>query len=803
MTQSNELRKAQGLIQQQQWIPAAQTCENIIRAQPGNIEAAYLLSIAYLNQGKTNPAKAMLEKITQVQPGNLAAKNMLAIAYAQSGEFGRAAMLGQEQLKQQPNNQALKQQVAYFLFQAGEMAKAIQLNKELLISDPENAEILGNITAALIRSGEFNEAEAFAIRATKSAPMIGTHYLQLGLIQLARRAYAQAELSFRSALSKTGGAPLPDVLNGLGMALYRQGKLREARDVYADLLRQSPHFIAALAQYGQVLYELGEFDGALNILPRAIAAHPDNIQLRLNLARVLLDRNRTIEARSVLDELEGKAPTADLLSLIGAIELALRHYPEALNYFEQALAQAPDHIEARLGYLSTTRHICAFEQFDREIARFLPDFRANPAIPVAPFLFISFPGTTAEDHLEAANRQAQTLRNALATQPPLAETNQQEPCEKIRVAFLTNDFRQHAAAYLMVEMLEHLDHTQFEWHAFSWGQASAEDTMRPRIEAALDQFHDISNLSDHDAAQLIKDQSIDVLIDLKGTTQGCRPLITARHPAKKQINWLGFPGSMGQGIAEYIIVDPIICPLGSEHQFAETVLRMPNWYMPSPLKPKVSRRKARTRYGLPAEGIVFGCFNQSYKITSDVFMLWCQILKAVPDSVLWLLNDNPYATANLKSAASAQGIEADRLIFADFTPHADNLARLAHMDIMLDTFYYNGHTTASDALSRGVPVITKIGTTFPSRAAASLLHASKLTELVCSNNEEYLQKAIGLAQQPEEIAKLRAFIKKNRPKSALFNNAQFARDFEALLLSAYRPVINEHLDTTPNIEIHD
>jgi len=803
MTLSNEFKKAQRLIQKQQWSLAAQTCEGIIRSQPGNIEAAYLLAVAYLNLGKIVPAKALLEKITQVQPGNQAAKHMLAVACAQAGEFDRAAALGQQQLALQPNNRALQHQIAYFLFRAGQIAEAVRLNEKLLASEPSNAEILGNITAALIALGKFNEAESFATRAAQAEPLFGIHDFRLGLIRLAQRFYLQAEDLFRNALTKTTGTPLPDVQNGLGIALSRQGKLSEARAVYAELLRQSPDFVAAQAQYGLVLYELGDFDRALEVLPRAIAIQPNDISLRLSLARVLMDRGRYAEVRALLHEIKGDASPADVLSLIGAIELALRRYPEAMHYFERALAQEPNHIEARIGYLSTTRHICAFAPFDRALVRFLPDFRANPAIPVAPFLFISFPGATAEDHLEAANRQAQTLRHALAAQPPLAETSQPESGKKVRVAFLTNDFRQHATTYLMIGMLEQLDRSQFEWHAFSWGRVNETDAMRPRVEAALDQFHDISDLSDHAAAQLIKDHSIDVLIDLKGITQDCRPLITARHPAKIHINWLGFPGSMGQGIADYIIVDPITCPAGSEHQFAETVLRMPNCYLPSPLKPIVARRKTRRQYDLPAEGVVFGCFNQSYKISSDAFALWCQILNAVPGGVLWLLNDNPHATANLKAAATAQGVDPARLIFADYIPHADNLARLAHMDVMLDTFYYNGHTTTSDALSQGVPVVTKIGTTFPSRVAASLLHASGLTELVCSNNEEYFQKAIRLAQQPEEIARLRAFIKKNLPKSALFDNAQFARDFEVLLLTACRPEINAHPATTQTSKTHD
>lgn len=800
MSQSNELKKAQELIQLQQWSPAAQTCESIIRAQPGNVEAAYLLAVAYLNLGKIAPAKALLEKIAQVQPGNQAAKYMLAVACAQSGEFDRAASLGQQQLSLQPNNRALQQQVAYFLFRAGEITEAVRINEELLASEPSNAQILGNITAALITLGKFNEAEPFAARAAQAEPLAGTHDFRLGLIRLAQRAYAHAENLFRSALAKTPDIPLPDVQNRLGMALSRQGKLHEARDVYAELLRQSPDFVDALAQYGLVLYELGDFDRALEVLPHAIDIQPSDISLRLGLARVLVDRGRYAEVRALLHEVESDTPPAEVLSLIGAIELAMRRYPEAMHYFERALAQEPGHIEARIGHLSTTRHTCAFAQFDNELARFLPDFRINLAIPVAPFLFISFPGATAEDHLEAANRQAQTLHRVLAAQPPLAETSQTEPCEKIRVGFLSNDFRQHATAYLMIEMLEHLDHTQFEWHAFSWGQVGVEDAMRPRIEAALDQFHDISDLSDHTAAQLIKDHSIDILIDLKGITQGCRPLITAQHPAKMHINWLGFPGSMGQGIADYIIVDPIICPVGSEHHFAETVLRMPNCYLPSPLKPLVTRPKARAQFGLPAEGVVFGCFNQSYKISSDVFTLWCQILSATPGSVLWLLNDNPYATDNLKAIAAVQGVNPARLVFADYISHAENLARLTHMDVMLDTFYYNGHTTTSDALSQGVPVITKIGTTFPSRVAASLLHTVGLSELLCSNNEEYLQKAIHLAQQPEEIARLRTFIKKNRLKVPLFDNRQFARDFEALLFTACRPEIIAQLDTAQTIK---
>lgn len=784
MTQHIPLKKAQELIQKKQWQPAAEHCEAIIRAQPANIEAAYLLAIAYLNLGKTSPAKALLEKINQVRPGKQAVQQFLMEACSRLGEFEQAASLGQELLTTQPQNTHLKKQIAYFLFRAGKLSEALKFNENILLSEPNNTEILSNIAAILIAQGKFNDAEPFAAKASAASPEAGIHDYQLGLIKLAQQQFADAENLLRSALNKKDSSNLPDVRQSLAIALTRQGKLLAARDVYAELLQHTPSFTAALPQYALILFELGDFDRALAVLPQAIAIQPKDSSLRLGLTRILIDRGRHIDARQVLQEINNDTQSAEIPALFGTIEIVLHHYAEALSYFKQALNLTPDYTEAQIGYLTTAQFTCAFSEFDAEIQSFLSRFRSDPTVSISPFRFLSFTGVTADDLLEAANRQAKTLQRALESQPSLTEVASPKTTGKIRVGFLTNDFRQHATAYLMVEMLEHLNHEKFEWHAFSWGSVKDTDVMRPRIEAALDQFHDISSLADEAAAQLIKNHGIDVLIDLKGVTQGCRPLITARHPAKIHINWLGFPGSMGHDFADYIIVDPIICPTGQEQQFAEKVLRMPNWYMPSPLKPKVSRRKARTAYDLPTEGVVFGCFNQSYKITSDAFALWCRILNGVPNSVLWLLNHNPNATANLKAAAQALNVDSNRLIFADYIAHEDNLARLGHMDIMLDTFYVNGHTTTSDALSQGVPVITKIGQTFPSRVAASLLTALQLDDLICRNNEEYVQKAIELALDNAKRSTLRAAIKRKRSTAPPFNNEMFARDFEQLIEKA-------------------
>jgi predicted O-linked N-acetylglucosamine transferase (SPINDLY family) len=350
--------------------------------------------------------------------------------------------------------------------------------------------------------------------------------------------------------------------------------------------------------------------------------------------------------------------------------------------------------------------------------------------------------------------------------------------DRLRIGYLSSDLQDHATAHLLVEALEAHDKGAFEIHGFSFGADDGRG-MRERLRASFDRFHDVTALDDNAAARAIHAAGIDILIDLKGYTAGARTGIMMLHPAPVQVNFLGYPGTMGADICDYIITDPFMTPMASAPAYSEAFAYMPNSYQPHGRSSFVGDKPGRAALGLPDAGLVFCCFNQAYKITPARFDLWCQLLARTPGSVLWLLADER-AQGNLRGEALRRGILPDRLVFAAHIGQGAHLGRLQNADIMLDTAPYGAHTTASDALWAGVPVVTCAGDTFPSRVAGSLLHAVGLPELIADSEEAYHDIALALATRPDALAACKAKLARNRLTTPLFDVAAYTRALECL-----------------------
>ena len=304
--------------------------------------------------------------------------------------------------------------------------------------------------------------------------------------------------------------------------------------------------------------------------------------------------------------------------------------------------------------------------------------------------------------------------------------------------------------------------------------------MRRRLEAATERFVDLHGLDDETAARRIRDDGVDILIDLKGYTFDHRIGIVARRPAPVQVSWLGYPSTTGHEALDYFIGDPVVTPPGSEHQYTEKLALMPNCYQPNDRKRTIEAAPTRADCGLPEDAFVFCCFNVPQKITPRVFDVWCELLRRLPAAVLWLLEPSVAARDNLRREASARGVSPGRLVFAPRMPLPRHLARVGLADLFLDTLPCNAHTTASDALWAGVPVLTCAGEHFTSRVAASLLHAVGLPELVTADLDGYATAALSLAEDPTKLRAIRARLAAARLDAPLFDSARFARDLEAL-----------------------
>jgi predicted O-linked N-acetylglucosamine transferase (SPINDLY family) len=348
----------------------------------------------------------------------------------------------------------------------------------------------------------------------------------------------------------------------------------------------------------------------------------------------------------------------------------------------------------------------------------------------------------------------------------------------IRIGYFSADFHDHATMYLMAKLFETHDKNRFEVHAFSYGP-DRQDGMRQRLRNAVSAFHDVRDLSDKDIADLSSSAGIDIAVDLKGYTQDARSGIFAHRAAPVQINYLGYPGSMGVDFIDYIMADDIIIPDEKRHFYSEKVISLPGSYQINDDSRLISTNiPERSALGLPEDGFVFCCLNNNFKIRPDQFELWMRLLRNVDGSVLWLLRDNPWAEANLRNQASARGVDPNRLVFADRAPAPDHLARHACADLFLDTFNCNAHTTASDALWAGLPLITKVGDGFAARVAASLLSAIGLPELITNSAEDYENLALELATNPARLAAINRKLLENKATTSLFDTELCTRNIE-------------------------
>ena len=356
---------------------------------------------------------------------------------------------------------------------------------------------------------------------------------------------------------------------------------------------------------------------------------------------------------------------------------------------------------------------------------------------------------------------------------------------KTRIGYLCGEFREQATSILMTRVWELHDKSNFEIFAFDNGWNDDSD-YRQRIEGAFSRIFDISRLSDVDVAKLIQSNEIDILVNLNGFFGLARQGIFSYKPAPIQVNYLGFPGTIGTQYMDYIIADKVAIPEESKKYYFEKIVYIPNSYQANDDQRKISDRQfSRAQLGLPEDSFVFACFNSNYKITPPIFDSWMRILSHVPKSVLWLLADNPMAKDNLIREASARGIDSSRLIFAERLPISEHLSRHDLAGLFLDTLPYNAHTTCSDALWAGLPVLTLLGTTFPGRVAASLLNAIGLPELITNTQEEYEALAIELAMNPKKLEIIKLKLAKNRLTTPLFDTPLFTKNLESAYIKMY------------------
>jgi predicted O-linked N-acetylglucosamine transferase (SPINDLY family) len=641
-----------------------------------------------------------------------------------------------------------------------DFAGAAELLRRSLAIDPGQAQGWNNLGAACQTLGQFDEAVAALRRALELRPGHAGTLNNLGVLHARRSELAEAEACYTRALEANSADA--EVHNNLGNVLMRRGRIALALAAYRRALELRPGSPDALANLGIALGRSGQTEQAVAALRRSLELRPDNPDALFNLGNVLA-------AREELDA--------------------------ALASYRRALELRPGSPEIRDRLLHLQQRVCDWRGVQALAAEQLAAVERQPQAVISPFSIVCLPSSPAQQLAAARNWCANMLQPFERMRGQLALKHAPGPRDKLRIGYLSGDFRSHPVARLAVELFELHDRGAFEITGYSCGPDDASD-LRARLSEAFDAFVDLGGLSHEDAARRIHADRIDILVDLSGYTQYSRAEVLAMRPAPVQVHYLGQPGTMGADFVDYLITDRFHTPPGLERHCAEQPVYLPSHQVND-------RRRGRdvlamrADAGLPEDAFVFCCMAQSFKLWPDTFGAWMRILQAVPGSVLWLPEYNRWAAENLRREASGCGVGPQRLRFSPPAPYADYLGRLALADLFLDTLPFNAHATAADALWAGLPVLTCALDTHPARLAGSILTAAGLAELVTRSAAEYEARAIALARDPAGLRALRASFEKTRGRCLLFDTPRFTRALE----KAYRVMWERYCAAAPKAPI--
>ena len=682
-------------------------------------------------------------------------------------------------LADNPDHAGANELLAYVAANTGDMRRFHDLllgASRQLDCSPKALYYLGS---SFLEREQFQEAILYLDRALKKAGDffealhdLATAQAQIGDKPAALENYTKA-LHFRKDSYELhyNIARLYDELDQLDSALVH----------YKKAVQIEPSYAEAWCNMGVDLARLRCCEEALHSYDRVLHLRPGDATTWSNKGIALNALNRSGDALAAYEKAIQLSPEyAQAWANKAAFLHDQKQYPQAIVSYEKALELNPNIRYVAGEMLHAKMKICDWNHISAEINQLEQSISANQLVS-SPFPMVVVSSS------EAINYE--TARLYVKDQFPIyvkPKFHVKNSDQKIRIAYYSNDFFNHATAYLMAELFELHNREQFDIYAFSFSPKT-QDAMQLRLQKNFDQYVDVSNMSDHDVAALSRKMEIDIAIDLKGYTTNSRPGIFALGAAPLQVNYLGYPGTMGAEFIDYIIADTILIPECNQQYFSEKIIYLKNSYQVNDSKRKIADRKfSRAECSLPENQFVFCCFNNNFKILPTTLDLWARILLKVPESVLWLLEDNLLAKENLITEAASRGIAKDRLIFADRMDLPEHLARHQLADLFLDTLPCNAHTTASDALWAGLPVLTQLGQTLAGRVAGSLLSAIGLPELITHDAKEHEDLAVELATNPLKMKQIQEKLSLNRLSAPLFDTALFTRGIEDAFIKIYR-----------------
>jgi len=734
-------QQAMALHQQGRPFQADALCAEVLREDPKHYGAWHLRALLALEAGDLEQGIQWLERSLKINNQQFAGHSNLGNALLSAGRPREALTSLDRALRLRPDYVLALFNRGNALRELKRFPEALDSYERVLRAQPDDVEALNNKALVLLAMGQNNAALTALEQLLLAAPQNVDAWFTRGNVLLALKRFEDAYKSYTRAL--------------------------EIRPKHVD----------SLINRGHVLHSLHRFAESLGDYEQALLLAPDSVLALNNRGNVLLATGRSEDALALYDTALKLSPERpDTLYNRGAALRELRRYGESAQSFVQLLKIDPEHAYALGNLFHLRMDSCDWSDYESLTGRLHTALQANPKVinPLSLLLLDESPAIP----LACARAYVEEKHPGHASTGLWVERSS----EKIRVAYISADFREHPVSYLLTGTLEKHDRADFEILGISL--RAAEDTeLGRRVRAAFDQFIEVGDRSDYEVARLLREIGVDIAVDLTGLTQGMRLGIFSHRAAPVQVNYLGYAGTLGASYIDYLLADSVVIARGEEPWYAEKVIRLPHCYLPNDDRRPIEAAPSREEAGLPAQGLVFCAFTNAYKINPPVFDIWMRLLREVPHSVLWLRAVDQTTRSNLQREAQSRGVDGQRLIFA---PHVASMA--AHLgrhrlaDVYLDTLPYNAHSTTCDALWAGVPVVTCMGGSFASRAAASALRAVGLPELIGSNLDEYSQLALQLACEPRKLQDIRGRLAANLTAAPLFDTTRYTRGLE----SAYR-----------------
>lgn len=781
-------------------------------------------ALAHHRAGRLDEAERRYVGIVEHEPGNARAITLLGTLHAQRGDYQKAiGMLGR--------SLAIDGRQPFALNSLGNALNAVKRHREAVAAydraialKPDHVAAHSNRGNALRALGAHRDALESCDRALSLDPSYAEAHCYRGEVLQALKRDEEALESYGRAAELRPNFAQAHFNRAL---LYQQLKNAErAVESYDRVIAVAPGWADAHNNRGNALVELKRYEEALKSYDAAVELRPSYAQAYSNCGNVLavLQRPRDALAK-YLKAIQCEPDYAEAHQNCGNTLRALRDFEGARRSYGKALALRPDDAGAHLGQSMALREL---HRFDEALASAERAVRLDPDLPYAlgQLLLVKMHAChwagldeTRDAVIAAVDRgmhaavpfsliaidcPAHILRRCaelyaaeISSQaPPVAgrpAPRERSANPRIKLAYVSADFRAHATAYLMAGVFEAHDRDRFDLYAISLGRNDHSET-RLRLERAFDGFIEVGDKTDREIADLMRDLEVDIAVDLKGLTKGARTGIFALRPAPIQVNYLGYPGTMGVDYIDYLLADQVVIPEADRHWYAENIVYLPDTYQCNDARRIMTEKTpSRSEVGLPERGFVFCSFNGSYKITPQMFDVWMRLLQKTEGSALWLRESNEASMRNLRREAESRGVVGERLVFAPSWPLAGHLARHRLADLFLDTLPCGAHTGASDALWAGLPVLTCLGDSFAGRVAASLLNAIGLPDMVMRSLADYEARALELAHDPATLAEIRERLARNRNTHPLFDTERFTRNLEA----AYEQMVERHRSGEP------